>query len=111
MSGEEPAPQMAQVKSPQMISTVKLPMLKKGEYTLRSMRMEQYLTNTDYGLWQVETDIRQKDEKTKPKTTRPRARNGRAYKDKVKSKPKSTKVKVKADAVTEEIFNGPPLPI
>ncbi|GJX92317.1 putative ribonuclease H-like domain-containing protein [Tanacetum coccineum] len=53
MSGEEPAPQMAPVESPQMISTVKLPMLKKGEYTLWSMRMEQYLTNTDYGLWQV----------------------------------------------------------
>ncbi|GJV09483.1 ribonuclease H-like domain-containing protein [Tanacetum coccineum] len=53
MSGEEPALQMAPVESPQMISTVKLPMLKKGEYTLWSMRMEQYLTNTDYGLWQV----------------------------------------------------------
>ncbi|GKD92216.1 ribonuclease H-like domain-containing protein [Tanacetum coccineum] len=53
MSGEEPAPQMAPVESPQMISTVKLPMLKKGEYTLWSMRMEQYLTNTDYGLWQI----------------------------------------------------------
>ncbi|GKB78951.1 hypothetical protein Tco_0945846 [Tanacetum coccineum] len=26
---------------------------KKGEYTLWSMRMEQYLTNTDYSLWQV----------------------------------------------------------
>ncbi|GJV88394.1 integrase, catalytic region, zinc finger, CCHC-type containing protein [Tanacetum coccineum] len=35
-----------------MISTVKLPILKKGEYTLWSMRIEQYLTNTDYGLWQ-----------------------------------------------------------
>ncbi|GJV92745.1 putative ribonuclease H-like domain-containing protein [Tanacetum coccineum] len=53
MSGEEPAPQMAPVESPQMISTIKLPMLKKGEYTLWSMRMEQYLTNTDYGLWQI----------------------------------------------------------
>ncbi|GKA64628.1 hypothetical protein Tco_0764335 [Tanacetum coccineum] len=53
MSGEEPAPQMAPVESPQMISTVKLPILKKGEYTLWSMRIEQYLTNTDYGLWQV----------------------------------------------------------
>ncbi|GKA64603.1 hypothetical protein Tco_0764310 [Tanacetum coccineum] len=53
MSGEEPAPQMAPVESPQMISTVKLPILKKGEYTLWSMRMEQYLTNTDYGLWQI----------------------------------------------------------
>ncbi|GKA66552.1 hypothetical protein Tco_0766360 [Tanacetum coccineum] len=44
---------MAPVKSPQMVSTVKLPVLKKGEYTLWSMRMEQYLTNTDYNLWQV----------------------------------------------------------
>ncbi|GKE79820.1 hypothetical protein Tco_1549820, partial [Tanacetum coccineum] len=30
-----------------------LPILKKGEYTIWSMRMEQYLTNTDYGLWQI----------------------------------------------------------
>ncbi|GJV28313.1 ribonuclease H-like domain-containing protein [Tanacetum coccineum] len=53
MSGEEPATQIAPVESPQMVSTVKLPVLKKGEYTLWSMRMEQYLTNTDYSLWQV----------------------------------------------------------
>ncbi|GJR36684.1 putative ribonuclease H-like domain-containing protein [Tanacetum coccineum] len=53
MSGEEPATQIAQVKSPQMVSAVKLPILKKGEYTLWSMRMKQYLTNTDYSLWQV----------------------------------------------------------
>ncbi|GJU20762.1 ribonuclease H-like domain-containing protein [Tanacetum coccineum] len=36
-----------------MVSTVKLPILKKGEYTLWSMRMKQYLTNTDYSLWQA----------------------------------------------------------
>ncbi|GKA12395.1 ribonuclease H-like domain-containing protein [Tanacetum coccineum] len=53
MSGEEPATQIAPVESPQMVSTVKLPILKKGKYTLWSMRMEQYLTNTDYSLWQV----------------------------------------------------------
>ncbi|GKC64340.1 hypothetical protein Tco_1096938 [Tanacetum coccineum] len=53
MSGEESAPQMAQVKSPHVVSSVKLPILKKCEYTLWSMRMEQYLTNTDYALWQV----------------------------------------------------------
>nr|GEU53326.1 ribonuclease H-like domain-containing protein [Tanacetum cinerariifolium] len=53
MSGEELAPQMVPVESPQMVSSVKLPILKKGEYTLWSMRMEQYLTNTNYGLWQV----------------------------------------------------------
>nr|GEZ59614.1 hypothetical protein [Tanacetum cinerariifolium] len=52
MSGEEPTPQMTPVEYPQMVSSVKLPILKKGEYTLWSMRMEQYLTNTDYGLWQ-----------------------------------------------------------
>nr|GEX60252.1 ribonuclease H-like domain-containing protein [Tanacetum cinerariifolium]GEX60525.1 ribonuclease H-like domain-containing protein [Tanacetum cinerariifolium] len=53
MSREEPTPQMAPVESPQVVSSVKLPILKKGEDTLWSMRMEQYLTNTDYGLWQV----------------------------------------------------------
>ncbi|GJV64368.1 putative ribonuclease H-like domain-containing protein [Tanacetum coccineum] len=44
---------MAPVESPHVVSSVKLPILKKGEYTLWSMRMEQYLTNTDYALWQV----------------------------------------------------------
>ncbi|GJU03501.1 putative ribonuclease H-like domain-containing protein [Tanacetum coccineum] len=53
MSGEEPAPQMALVETPHVVSSIKLPILKKGEYTLWSMRMEQYLTNTDYALWQV----------------------------------------------------------
>nr|GEV15138.1 hypothetical protein [Tanacetum cinerariifolium] len=51
MSGEEHAPQIALVESPQVVSSVKLPILKKGEYTLWSIRMEQYLTNTNYGLW------------------------------------------------------------
>ncbi|GJS51332.1 hypothetical protein Tco_0624694 [Tanacetum coccineum] len=53
MSGEEPTTQIAPVESPQMVSTIKLLILKKGEYTLWSMRMEQYLTNTYYSLWQV----------------------------------------------------------
>ncbi|GKA29990.1 ribonuclease H-like domain-containing protein [Tanacetum coccineum] len=53
MSSEEPATQIAPVKSPQMVFTVKLLILKKGKYTLWSIRMEQYLTNTDYSLWQV----------------------------------------------------------
>ncbi|GKC75364.1 hypothetical protein Tco_1126138, partial [Tanacetum coccineum] len=53
MSGEEPATQIAPVKFPQMVFTVKLLILKKGKYTLWSIRIEQYLTNTDYSLWQV----------------------------------------------------------
>ncbi|GJW47129.1 hypothetical protein Tco_0078775 [Tanacetum coccineum] len=40
MSGEKPATQISPVESPKMVSTVKLPILKKGEYTLWSMRME-----------------------------------------------------------------------
>ncbi|GJU91269.1 ribonuclease H-like domain-containing protein [Tanacetum coccineum] len=44
---------MAPVKTPHVVSSVKLHVLKKGEYTLWSMRMDQYLTNTDYALWQV----------------------------------------------------------
>nr|GEY97937.1 ribonuclease H-like domain-containing protein [Tanacetum cinerariifolium] len=53
MSREEHAPQMAPFESTQMVSNVKLPFLKKGVYTLWSMRMKHYLINTDYGLWQV----------------------------------------------------------
>nr|GFA52045.1 hypothetical protein [Tanacetum cinerariifolium] len=44
---------MAPVEYPQMVSSVKHHILKKGECTLWSMRIEQYLTNTDYGLWKV----------------------------------------------------------
>nr|GEZ09298.1 hypothetical protein [Tanacetum cinerariifolium] len=91
MSGEEPALQMTQVESPQMVSTAKLPILKKGEYTLWSMGMEQYLTNTDYGLWQVimngdehvqtTTDENGVETKVPPKTTQailPRQRERKA---------------------------------
>ncbi|GKF25525.1 hypothetical protein Tco_0081419, partial [Tanacetum coccineum] len=47
MSGEEHATQITLVESPKMVSTVKLPILKKGKYTLWSMRIKQYLTNTE----------------------------------------------------------------
>ncbi|GKD64621.1 hypothetical protein Tco_1306729, partial [Tanacetum coccineum] len=33
-------------------SVLKLP-IKTGDYDLWSMRMEQYLTHTDYALWEV----------------------------------------------------------
>ncbi|GJZ84518.1 hypothetical protein Tco_0649857 [Tanacetum coccineum] len=36
-----------------MVSTLKLPVLKTGEYYLWSMRMEQYLTFTNHALWEV----------------------------------------------------------
>nr|GEV58162.1 hypothetical protein [Tanacetum cinerariifolium] len=36
-----------------MVSFMKLPILKKGEYILWIMKMEQYLAHTDYALWEV----------------------------------------------------------
>nr|GEW60930.1 hypothetical protein [Tanacetum cinerariifolium] len=36
-----------------MVSSMKLPILKKGEYILWTMKMEQYLAHTDYALWEV----------------------------------------------------------
>ncbi|GJT25909.1 hypothetical protein Tco_0895846 [Tanacetum coccineum] len=35
------------------MSALKLPVLKTGDYDLWSIRMEQYLTHTDYALWEV----------------------------------------------------------
>nr|GEY03725.1 hypothetical protein [Tanacetum cinerariifolium] len=43
----------AQPEITQNISLLKLPMLKTGDCDLWSMRMEQYLTHTNYGLWEV----------------------------------------------------------
>ncbi|GKC46841.1 hypothetical protein Tco_1064563, partial [Tanacetum coccineum] len=36
-----------------MVSFMKLPMLKKGEYTIWAIRMEEYLIHTDYEQWLV----------------------------------------------------------
>nr|GFA68540.1 ribonuclease H-like domain-containing protein [Tanacetum cinerariifolium] len=36
-----------------MVSSIKLTILKKGEYILWTMKMEQYLAHTDYALWKV----------------------------------------------------------
>ncbi|GJY88417.1 putative ribonuclease H-like domain-containing protein [Tanacetum coccineum] len=43
----------SQSESTQTVSALILPMLKTGDYDLWSMRMEQYLTHTDYALWEV----------------------------------------------------------
>ncbi|GJY59367.1 hypothetical protein Tco_0459259 [Tanacetum coccineum] len=43
----------SQSETTQTLSALKLPMLKTGDYELWSMRMEQYLTHTDYALWEV----------------------------------------------------------
>ncbi|GJT74653.1 hypothetical protein Tco_1041378 [Tanacetum coccineum] len=43
----------SQLESTQTLSALKLPMLKTGDYDLWSIRMEQYLTHTDYALWET----------------------------------------------------------
>ncbi|GJQ90561.1 hypothetical protein Tco_0001700 [Tanacetum coccineum] len=43
----------SQSETTQIVSALKLPILKTGDYGLWSMRMEQYLTHTDYALWEV----------------------------------------------------------
>ncbi|GJT36274.1 hypothetical protein Tco_0926693 [Tanacetum coccineum] len=35
------------------MSSIKLPLLKKGEYDIWGMKMEHYLAHTDYPIWEV----------------------------------------------------------
>nr|GEW41484.1 ribonuclease H-like domain-containing protein [Tanacetum cinerariifolium] len=57
MAGEESSkptqPPITSTEAPQMVSSVKLPILKKGEYILWTMKIEQYLVHTYYALWEV----------------------------------------------------------
>ncbi|GJV01146.1 hypothetical protein Tco_1334715 [Tanacetum coccineum] len=43
----------SQSETTQTVSALKLLVLKTGDYDLWSMRMEKYLTHTDYALWEV----------------------------------------------------------
>ncbi|GKA50262.1 hypothetical protein Tco_0743335 [Tanacetum coccineum] len=43
----------SQSETTQTVSALKLPILKIGDYDLWSTRIEQYLTHTDYALWEV----------------------------------------------------------
>ncbi|GJT75401.1 ribonuclease H-like domain-containing protein [Tanacetum coccineum] len=40
-------------QTPHTVSTIKLPILKKGEYDIWAMKMEHYLSHTDYPIWEV----------------------------------------------------------
>ncbi|GJZ56689.1 ribonuclease H-like domain-containing protein, partial [Tanacetum coccineum] len=54
-----PPPSSSQTPSqqtPHTVSTIKLPILKKGEYDIWAMKMEHYLAHTDYPIW--ESDIK-----------------------------------------------------
>ncbi|GJX17467.1 hypothetical protein Tco_0218299 [Tanacetum coccineum] len=43
----------SQSETTQTMSALKLPVLKTGDYDIWRMIMEQYLTHTDYALWEV----------------------------------------------------------
>ncbi|GJU77418.1 hypothetical protein Tco_1274488 [Tanacetum coccineum] len=43
----------SQLETTQTVSALKLLVLKTGDYDIWSMRMEQYLSHTDYALWEV----------------------------------------------------------
>nr|GEX00534.1 ribonuclease H-like domain-containing protein [Tanacetum cinerariifolium] len=51
-TSQPPPPPIASPEAHHMVSSVKLPILKKGEYILWAMKMKQYLAHTDYALWE-----------------------------------------------------------
>ncbi|GJZ79544.1 hypothetical protein Tco_0644381 [Tanacetum coccineum] len=48
-----PPPVTPTQQAPHTLSTIKLPILKKGEYDIWAMKMEHYLGHTDYLIWEV----------------------------------------------------------
>ncbi|GKA89734.1 hypothetical protein Tco_0811546 [Tanacetum coccineum] len=48
-----PPSQTPTQQTPHTVSTIKLPILKKGEYDIWAMKMEYYLAYTDYPNWEV----------------------------------------------------------
>ncbi|GJU70902.1 hypothetical protein Tco_1262307 [Tanacetum coccineum] len=48
-----PPSQTPTQQTPHTVSTIKLPILKNGEYDIWAMKMEHYLAHTDYPIWEV----------------------------------------------------------
>ncbi|GKA21945.1 hypothetical protein Tco_0707907 [Tanacetum coccineum] len=48
-----PASQTPTQQTPHTVSTIKLLILKKGEYDIWAIKMEHYLAHTDYPIWEV----------------------------------------------------------
>ncbi|GJS26983.1 hypothetical protein Tco_0487603 [Tanacetum coccineum] len=47
---------------PPTITAMKIPIIKKGEYDIWSMRMRQYICHTDHNLWDIIVDVDLQDE-------------------------------------------------
>ncbi|GJU31450.1 ribonuclease H-like domain-containing protein [Tanacetum coccineum] len=48
-----PPPQTPTQQAPHTVLTIKLPILKKGEYDIWAMKIEHYLSHADYPIWEV----------------------------------------------------------
>ncbi|GKE40085.1 hypothetical protein Tco_1463490 [Tanacetum coccineum] len=48
-----PPPPPPTQQAPHTVSTIKLPILNKGEYYICAIKMEHYLSHTDYPIWEV----------------------------------------------------------
>ncbi|GKA46722.1 putative ribonuclease H-like domain-containing protein [Tanacetum coccineum] len=48
-----PPPPSSTPQAPHTLSTIKLSILKKGEYDIWAMKIEHYLSHTDYPIWEV----------------------------------------------------------
>ncbi|GJS38823.1 hypothetical protein Tco_0563866 [Tanacetum coccineum] len=48
-----PPPVTPTQQAPHTLSTIKLPILKKGEYDIWAMKLEHYLGHTDYPIWEI----------------------------------------------------------
>ncbi|GJS26487.1 hypothetical protein Tco_0487107 [Tanacetum coccineum] len=53
INNQPPNPPPPTQQTPHTVSTIKLPILKKGEYDIWAMKMEHYLAHIDYPIWEV----------------------------------------------------------
>nr|GFA89534.1 hypothetical protein [Tanacetum cinerariifolium] len=57
---------------PDTVSSIKLPILKKGEYNIWAMKMEHYLSHIDYPIWKViqnDNEVVARERERKARTT------------------------------------------
>ncbi|GJT30583.1 hypothetical protein Tco_0910858 [Tanacetum coccineum] len=64
-----PQTQTPTQQTPHTVSTIKLPILKKGEYDIWAMKMEHYLAHTDYPIWETAKEILARERERKARTT------------------------------------------
>ncbi|GKA75939.1 hypothetical protein Tco_0782317 [Tanacetum coccineum] len=59
-----PPPTTPTQQAPHTVSTIKLPILKKGEYDIWAIKMEHYLGHTDYPIWEILARERERKART-----------------------------------------------